>query len=53
MCNVQYFDPELDRSFNKVCNSIEEAEAFLATMELENCEGFIETFADIKEFGNG
>lgn len=53
MFNVQYFDPEIDRSFSKVCNSLVEAETFLAAMELENCEGFIETLEDVKEFANG
>jgi hypothetical protein len=46
MYNVQYRDPELDRSFNKVCNTLPEAEAFLAKLECEGCEGFIESFQE-------
>jgi hypothetical protein len=46
MYNVQYRDGEIDRSFNKVFNTLSEAEAFLAKLECEGCEGFIESIQE-------
>jgi hypothetical protein len=42
MFRVVYLDPEIDRSFEHICNSEDQAKAYLAARECEGCEGFIE-----------